>query len=105
MDYLVGATRLRPWRCRACYMRFYAWAAPVEYVWYVHCDLCGNMDVQRISNEYGMGMFAWLFRLMRFPAYRCPPCRYRFFSIRIHRRIVPARHSPEAGAEANPVRE
>ena len=38
---------MRPWRCRACDSRFFAWAAPIGYVWYVHCGMCGNMGVQR----------------------------------------------------------
>lgn len=88
-DYLIGITLLRPWRCRSCDLRFYAWAVPVAYVWNVHCIMCGNMDLQRISREHGAGTFAWLFRLLHFPAYRCAPCRNRFFSIRLDRRIVP----------------
>lgn len=47
------------------------------------------MDLQRISREHGAGTFAWLFRLIHFPAYRCAPCRNRFFSILSYRRIVP----------------
>ena len=87
-DYLVGATLLRPWRCRGCDARFYAWSAPIAYVRFVHCGICGNMDLRRISSEHGIGAFAWLFRLLRFPTYRCAPCRNRFFSIRPFRRIV-----------------
>jgi hypothetical protein len=29
-------------------------------------------------------------RLLQFPAYRCDPCRERFFSVRPFRRIVPS---------------
>jgi len=100
---VVGATRLRPWRCRVCDHRFYAWASPIGYVWYVHCGLCGNFDVQRISSEHGMGMFAWVFRLLRVPTYRCAPCRNRFFSFRIYRRIVPTKQPVETKAESQPV--
>lgn len=89
-DYAVGLTRMRPWRCQICDARFYAWATSLGYVWYVHCRMCGNMDLQRISSEHGMGWFAWVFRLVGAPAYRCAPCRNRFFSFRIYRRIVPA---------------
>jgi len=102
-DYAVGVTRLRPWRCRVCDVRFYAWAAPIKYVYYVHCGLCGNFDVQRISSEHGMGMFAWVFRLMRVPTYRCAPCRNRFFSFRIYRRIVPTKQPVETKVESQPV--
>lgn len=104
-DYVLGVARLRPWRCRACDRRFYAWAAPIGYVRYVHCGMCGNMDLQRISSEHGTGVFlvASLFRLFRLPAYRCAPCRNRFFSIRMYRRIVPAQHPVETRAESHPV--
>ena len=100
-DYLVGAAKLRPWRCRACATRFYAWATPVGYVWYVHCEKCGNMDLPRISSEHGIGDFAWVLRLLRAPAYRCAMCRNRFFSFRIHRRIVPAQSPVEPGVETH----
>jgi hypothetical protein len=84
-------------------MRFYAWAVPITYVGYVHCGLCGNMDLQRISREHGAGRFRWLFRLLRFPAYRCAPCRNRFFSIRRYRRIVPSGANRETAAESHPA--
>jgi len=63
------------------------------------------MDLQRISSEHGTGVFlvASLFRLFRLPAYRCAPCRNRFFSIRMYRRIVPAQHPVETRAESHPV--
>jgi len=84
---------MRPWRCQVCDTRFYAWATSLNYVRYVHCGMCGNMDLTRISSEHGMGAFAWIFRLFRAPAYRCAPCRNRFFSFRVYRRIV-ATHQP-----------
>ena len=52
-----------------------------------HCARCGNFDLQRISREYVTGVFAWLFRLARLRAFRCDPCRYRFFSILPYRNI------------------
>ena len=106
-DYIIGLALLRPWRCRNCDLRFYAWAVPVAYVTCAHCDMCGNMDLQRISREHGAGSFAWLYRLLHFPTYRCAPCRNRFFSIRTYRRIVPTPESPvtkaEKKAESHPV--
>ena len=102
-DYLNGVTLLRPWRCRGCDQRFYAWAVPIAYVRYAHCHMCGNMDLQRISREHGAGAFNWLFRLLRFPTYRCAPCRNRFFSIRPYRRIVPTEHPAETRAESHSV--
>jgi len=102
-DYLVGITLLRPWRCRSCDSRFYAWAVPVGYVRYAHCIMCGNMDLQRISREHGAGTFAWFFRLLHFPTYRCAPCRNRFFSIRPFRPIVPTQHEVESRTESHSI--
>jgi hypothetical protein len=61
------------------------------------------MDLQRISSEHGMGLLAWVYRLLRIPAYRCAPCRNRFFSFRMYRRIIPAQHSVEPSVESHPV--
>ncbi len=89
-DYLVGLAGLRPWRCRACDLRFYAWAVPVAYAWYAHCALCGSLDLQRIDRKYVTdGVLVWLRRWLQFPAYRCDPCRHRFFSLRPRLRRVP----------------
>jgi hypothetical protein len=63
--------------------------------------MCGNMDLQRISSEHGNGMMAWLFRWLRFPTYRCAPCRNRFFSLRIYKRIVPRQHPIDQRADAH----
>jgi hypothetical protein len=62
--------------------------------------MCGNLDVQRISSEHGMGMLSWVYRLFRAPAYRCAPCRNRFFSFRIYRRIIPTKQPPALKQES-----
>jgi hypothetical protein len=62
------------------------------------------MDLQRISSEHGMGMLSWIFRLFGVPAYRCAPCRNRFFSFRLYRRIVPPASTVEPERpESQPV--
>lgn len=93
-DFAFGVTGLRPWRCRDCQECFYAWSVPIAYVHYAHCLRCGNLAVKRISPDYVAGSFAWLFRIMRLPAYRCAPCRNKFFSIRRHLRVVPTPQTP-----------
>jgi predicted RNA-binding Zn-ribbon protein involved in translation (DUF1610 family) len=83
---------LRPWRCRTCGIRFYAWQVPAQLVVYVHCPRCGNLDLQRVSRERVVeDLLAPLERALHLPAYRCDPCRFRFFSVRPFRRI-PALH-------------
>jgi hypothetical protein len=54
----------------------------------VHCPRCGNLDLQRVSRERVVeDLFAPLKRAVHLPAYRCDPCRLRFFSLRPFRRI------------------
>ena len=99
-DYSLGLTGLRPWRCRTCERRFYAWAVPIRYAAYAHCRRCGNLDLQRIARDkVTEGWFRWAKRLLGFRAYRCSPCRYRFFSLRLHRRIVPT-FSPQEPSQS-----
>ena len=88
-DYAISMTGVRPWRCRVCGLRFLAWAVALPFLGYAHCRRCGNLDLQRVSRDHVDGWFAWLFRMARVPAYRCAPCRNRFFSVLPHRHIRP----------------
>ncbi len=96
-DRFWGLFGLRPWRCRTCDIRFLAWVVPVRHVRFVHCPRCGNFDLQRVSRDRVVGdVFAPLQRALHFPAYRCDPCRLRFFSLRFFRPI------PVLGDESSP---
>jgi hypothetical protein len=88
-DNLFSLAGLRPWRCRTCEARFFAWIVPVRWVFYVHCPNCGNMDLHHVARDRVLGRMSWLYRLLRLRAYRCDPCRHRFFSARPYRRIQP----------------
>jgi hypothetical protein len=99
-DFLLGVTGLRPWRCGDCETRFFAWSVAAELVFYVHCERCGNLRVKRISSEHVSGHFAGLLRTLRLPAYRCGPCRNKFFSIRRQLRVAPAPQESETEAES-----
>jgi len=102
-DYLIGLSGLRPWRCRNCGLRFFAWVVPVSFAFYAHCNHCGNLDLQRISRDHvSEGWSALLFRLLHFPAYRCAPCRYRFVTLLPHRRIVPRPSEPVKSESSAP---
>jgi hypothetical protein len=81
-DYAVGITGLRPWRCRECNARFFAWAVPFPYQKYAHCSQCGNLEVNRISGDLADGRLRFLWKRLHIPAYRCAPCRKKFFTIR-----------------------
>jgi uncharacterized protein with PIN domain len=90
-DLLMTLFALRPWRCPSCKKRFYAWLVPVTYAWMAHCPRCGNFDLQRIARaRVDEGRLRWLERALGFPAYRCDPCRKRFFTVRRFAHILPA---------------
>jgi hypothetical protein len=68
---------------------------PAQLAFYVHCPRCGNLDLQRVSRERVVeDLFAAFKRLLRIPAYRCDPCRLRFFSVRPFRRIPALNFDP-----------
>gem|GEM_PF-703548 len=89
-DFILSVFRLRPWRCKACESRFYAWISPVSLMLYVHCPRCGMFNLDRISSRHiTQGPLHRVKRFLGFSAYRCDPCRQRFFSIRPYRQILP----------------
>jgi hypothetical protein len=77
-------------------MRYFAWSVAFRFLQFAHCRRCGNLDLQRISRDHVHGWFAWLFRIAQVPAYRCAPCRRRFFTVLTHRRIRPVESDAEA---------
>lgn len=90
-DFVSTLLGYRPWRCRTCEFRFYGRRAPRRFQRFAHCPKCGNFDLQRISRDrVEKGMLVFAKRLLRLPAYRCDPCRERFFSVRPFRRILPS---------------
>jgi hypothetical protein len=63
----------------------------VSFSGYAHCPRCGNFDLEHIAaDRVDKGMMLTLKRWLAFPAYRCDPCRQRFFSALPFRRILPA---------------
>ena len=54
---------------------------PLSHSFYAHCPICGNLELKRISPEYVNSMTALVWRILRIPAFRCDPCRYKYFSI------------------------
>jgi hypothetical protein len=87
LDYLFSVASVVPWRCMSCEARFHARAIPIRHLFYAHCSLCGNLDLQRIARDHVPGMASSLWRFLRLPALRCEPCRHKFFSLRpLHRR-------------------
>jgi hypothetical protein len=91
LDFLGSFAGLRPWRCHTCDFRFYAWRVAVSFAGYAHCARCGNFDLERVSSDrVARSLRNFLPRSLGFRAYRCDPCRLKFFSIRPYRRILPS---------------
>jgi C4-type Zn-finger protein len=84
-DYVFSVAGVYPWRCRSCETRFHARAMSLSDAVHAHCPICGNGELKRISAEHVPGHFAFLWRILSIPAYRCEPCRYKYFSIKPHR--------------------
>jgi hypothetical protein len=99
-DFFASLTALRPWRCHSCDLRFYARSVALPFARYAHCPRCGNFDLQHISRDrVEKGALLFLKRMLVFPAYRCDPCREKFFSVLPFRRILPSMMAaPQRGA-------
>jgi hypothetical protein len=54
---------------------------PLSHSLHAHCPICGNLALQRISPECVESLSAWVWRFLRIPAFRCVPCRHKYFSI------------------------
>src|SRR5215469_825593 len=82
VDYLLGIGGVLPWRCESCEARFRRRRTPLRVLLYAHCGICGNLELQRIAAEHVTGQTSRIGLLLGLPAYRCVPCRNKFFSIR-----------------------
>ncbi len=101
-DYTLTVFGLRPWRCHSCEARFYAGKVlPVSLSVYAHCPRCGRTELEKIAGRLvASGPVSILKRFLGFAAYRCDPCREKFFTMRpyhpIHPKIVVVRkHKPK----------
>ena len=91
VDLVYALFGLKPWRCHTCELRFRARRVAIPFAQYAHCPRCGNFDLDRVARErVEDGGLVFLQRFLGFPAYRCDPCRQRFFTIRPYRRILPS---------------
>jgi transposase-like protein len=74
-----------------CEKRFYARVVAIAFSKYAHCPRCGNFDLERVSGErVESGTLIACKRWLGFPAYRCGPCRLKFFTVLPFRRILPS---------------
>jgi C4-type Zn-finger protein len=94
-DYILSAVGVYPWRCKSCRGRFHARLMPLSNSLHAHCPLCGNLALKRISPEHVDCLFGFVWRNLRIPAFRCEPCRHKYFS------ILPLHHRVEREAEVS----
>jgi C4-type Zn-finger protein len=80
-DYVASVLGYIPWRCSRCSKRFRSRATPFANLLSAHCSICGNIELKRISPELAEGFGAPLWRSLSVPAFRCIPCRHKFFSV------------------------
>jgi C4-type Zn-finger protein len=92
-DYVISSVGVYPWRCNECHARFHARLMPLSNSLHAHCPICGNPALKRISADYVDSLFGFLWRKLHVPAFRCEPCRYKYFS------ILPLQRTQEREAE------
>jgi hypothetical protein len=80
-DYFASIVGCIPWRCSHCTKRFRSRATPLAHLLSAHCAICGNIEVKRISGDLADSFGAILWRSLGVPAFRCIPCRHKFFSL------------------------
>jgi len=86
LDFWARLVWKLPWRCTACGTRFRARNVPVKDLVTAHCSICGNHELKRIAGAHVNGFLAPLWRALGVPAFRCVPCRFKFFSLRPQRK-------------------
>jgi hypothetical protein len=80
-DHILAVFGVYPWRCTECRARFHARLMRLSDALRVHCPICGNADLRRIAPEHVRTRLSAIGRVCRLRAFRCDPCRHKFFSI------------------------
>jgi transposase-like protein len=80
-DYILSALGVYPWRCQGCKARFHARLMTLSNSLHAHCPICGNPALKRIAPENVDSVLGFVWRNLRVPAFRCEPCRYKYFSV------------------------
>ena len=87
-EYLISMAGVRPYHCERCDYRFHRYRGfrfriPIHLSTYASCPRCQSTALQRVSkNRVPRTTMSYLPRLLSVPAYRCSPCRVKFFSAR-----------------------
>jgi DNA-directed RNA polymerase subunit RPC12/RpoP len=81
VDYVARVFGSVSWRCSRCSKRFRARTTPIAHLLSAHCAICGNIEVKRISSDLADCFAAPFWRALGVPAFRCVPCRHKFFTV------------------------
>src|SRR6267154_3903633 len=81
LDYFARVVGSVPWRCSRCSRRLRSRTTPLAHSLVAHCAICGNIEVKRVASDLADGFAAPLWRTLGVPAFRCIPCRHKFFSV------------------------
>ena len=121
-EYLISMLGIRPYYCQGCEYRFLAFRAPrkrIHFSRYASCPKCYSEAVHTVSKDrvpHALSNSLW--RLLSFPAYRCSPCRVKFFSLKPlkpvpgedfppkkprHRKSEDRSDAPAAATSHNPI--
>jgi hypothetical protein len=66
-----------------------------------HCPKCGNLEIERVARKrVEGGILVQLQRALHLPAYRCDPCRHKFFTVRPLHQVLPAKNGGHSGGAA-----
>ncbi|HVN10391.1 MAG TPA: hypothetical protein VMV61_15560 [Patescibacteria group bacterium] len=100
-DYALSLVGVLPWRCSTCHTRFHAHRVPFKLMLRAHCPRCGNPKLERIgSDRVEEGRLLALKRILGLPAYRCDPCRMKFYAVRPSDPSIRAPRARRAGNTA-----
>jgi hypothetical protein len=81
---------------------------PLSDSMHAHCPICGNLELKRIASNLVDSPMSFLWGWLRVPAYRCEPCRHKYFSLLPQgngkgplRELTPVRHRDDNGLSEN----
>ena len=87
-DYILSLGGLHPYRCHECNYRYHIRHQSRRKIWWAQCPKCFSVKIHRISkNKVPLIGTNFFWRVLAFPAYRCPQCRTRFFDLRPRKRV------------------
>jgi hypothetical protein len=71
------------------------------FLFKAHCPKCGNLEIERVARKrVEGGILVQVQRALHLPAYRCDPCRHKFFAVRPLRHVSSEKDDGHSGGAA-----